>query len=80
MIDKKDDRSDSVMIDINYSQDDSGSNIMTILDKLYLCASVEFLLTVGDFFVKSMPTTSTERSTQIQLKHATPGKPRPEKG
>ncbi|XP_053128095.1 intermembrane lipid transfer protein VPS13C isoform X2 [Hemicordylus capensis] len=79
MIDKKDDQSDNVMIDINYNQNKNGSEIVAILDKLYLCASVEFLLTVADFFIKSMPTASMERPTQIQLKHTAPGKPKPEK-
>nr|XP_020640413.1 vacuolar protein sorting-associated protein 13C isoform X1 [Pogona vitticeps] len=79
MIDKKDGEADSVMIDINYKQDKNGSEIVSVLDKLYLCASVEFLLTVADFFVKSVPATSPEKSAQFQLKHTTHGKPKPEK-
>nr|XP_056721786.1 intermembrane lipid transfer protein VPS13C [Euleptes europaea] len=80
MIDKKDDQSGNVMIEISYKQDKSGSSIVAILDKLYLCASVEFLLTVAEFFLKSMPVASSEGSAQIQLKHTAPGKPQPEKG
>ncbi|XP_062998550.1 intermembrane lipid transfer protein VPS13C isoform X2 [Elgaria multicarinata webbii] len=79
MIDKKDGEVDSVMIDINYKQDKNSSEVVSILDKLYLCASVEFLLTVADFFVKAMPAASAEASTQFQLKYATQGKQRPEK-
>uniref|UniRef100_A0A8D2LMG4 Vacuolar protein sorting 13 homolog C n=1 Tax=Varanus komodoensis TaxID=61221 RepID=A0A8D2LMG4_VARKO len=79
MIDKKDGEMDSVMIEINYKQNKSRSEIVAVLDKLYLCASVEFLLTVADFFVKSVPAASPEASTQFQLKHTTHGKPRPEK-
>ncbi|XP_061451865.1 intermembrane lipid transfer protein VPS13C isoform X2 [Rhineura floridana] len=79
MIDKKDSKDENVMIDISYKQDKNGSEIVSTLDKLYLCASVEFLLTVADFFVKSMPAASMERSAQIQLKHATHGKLKPEK-
>uniref|UniRef100_A0A8C0J913 Vacuolar protein sorting 13 homolog C n=1 Tax=Chelonoidis abingdonii TaxID=106734 RepID=A0A8C0J913_CHEAB len=78
MIDKKCGKTDNYMIDINYKQDTNGIGVVAILDKLYVCASVEFLLTVADFFIKSMPTASTERSTQVQLKHA-PGKPKHEK-
>uniref|UniRef100_A0A674KDV5 Vacuolar protein sorting 13 homolog C n=1 Tax=Terrapene triunguis TaxID=2587831 RepID=A0A674KDV5_9SAUR len=78
MIDKKCGKTDNYMIDINYKQDTNGIKVVAILDKLYVCASVEFLLTVADFFIKSMPTASTERSTQVQLKHA-PGKPKHEK-
>lgn len=80
MVDKKDDQSDSSMIDINYSHQESGSNIGAVLDKLYLCASVEFLLTVADFFLKSLSAASTERSAHVQLKQTTSGKLRPEKG
>uniref|UniRef100_A0A8C3T172 Vacuolar protein sorting 13 homolog C n=1 Tax=Chelydra serpentina TaxID=8475 RepID=A0A8C3T172_CHESE len=78
MIDKKYDKTDNYMIDINHKQDTNGIEVVAILDKLYVCASVEFLLTVADFFIKSMPTASTERSTQVQLKHAL-GKPKHEK-
>uniref|UniRef100_K7FJM8 Vacuolar protein sorting 13 homolog C n=1 Tax=Pelodiscus sinensis TaxID=13735 RepID=K7FJM8_PELSI len=78
MIDKKYDKTDNVMIDINYKQNTNGIEVVAILDKLYVCASMEFLLTVADFFIKSMPTASTERSTQVQLKHV-PGKPKHEK-
>ncbi|XP_042328008.1 LOW QUALITY PROTEIN: vacuolar protein sorting-associated protein 13C [Sceloporus undulatus] len=79
MIDKKDGEADSVMIDISYKQDKSGTEIVSLLEKLYLCASVEFLLTVADFFVKSVPATSSEKSTQFQLKHSSQGKQKPEK-
>ncbi|XP_061856365.1 intermembrane lipid transfer protein VPS13C isoform X2 [Colius striatus] len=78
MIDKKDDTNDSFMIDISYKQDKNGSEVVTVLDKLYVCASVEFLLTVADFFLNSMPATSTERSAQFQLKHVASGKSKPE--
>nr|XP_060611950.1 intermembrane lipid transfer protein VPS13C [Anolis sagrei ordinatus] len=78
MIDKKDSGDDSVMMDISYTQDKSGTEIVSVLDKLYLCASVEFLLTVADFFVKAMPAASSpsEKSAQFHLKQ---GKPKPEK-
>ncbi|KAH0619803.1 hypothetical protein JD844_014073 [Phrynosoma platyrhinos] len=79
MIDKKDGEVDSVMIDISYKQDKSGTEIVSVLEKLYLCASVEFLLTVADFFVKSVPATSSEKSHQVQLKHSTQGKQKSEK-
>uniref|UniRef100_A0A8C8RP73 Vacuolar protein sorting-associated protein 13C n=1 Tax=Pelusios castaneus TaxID=367368 RepID=A0A8C8RP73_9SAUR len=71
MIDKKYDKTDNVMIDINYKQDADGIIVVAILDKLYVCTSMEFLLAVADFFIKSMPTAATERSTQVQLKHTT---------
>ncbi|XP_065589593.1 intermembrane lipid transfer protein VPS13C [Cyrtonyx montezumae] len=78
MIDKKDDTNDSSMIDMRYKQDKNGTEVVAILDKLYVCASMEFLLTVADFFINSMPTSSTEGSTQRHLKNATSGKSKPE--
>uniref|UniRef100_A0A663E1W2 Vacuolar protein sorting 13 homolog C n=1 Tax=Aquila chrysaetos chrysaetos TaxID=223781 RepID=A0A663E1W2_AQUCH len=78
MIDKKDDTNGSSMIDISYKQDKNGTEVVAVLDKLYICASVEFLLIVADFFINSMPTSSTERSAQFQLKHVASGKLKPE--
>uniref|UniRef100_A0A8C0HLM0 Vacuolar protein sorting 13 homolog C n=1 Tax=Buteo japonicus TaxID=224669 RepID=A0A8C0HLM0_9AVES len=78
MIDKKDDTNGSSMIDISYKQDKNGTEVVAVLDKLYICASVEFLLIVADFFINSMPTSSTERSAQFQLKHVASGKSKPE--
>uniref|UniRef100_A0A669P4S7 Vacuolar protein sorting 13 homolog C n=1 Tax=Phasianus colchicus TaxID=9054 RepID=A0A669P4S7_PHACC len=78
MIDKKDNANDSSMIDLSYKQDKNGTEVVAILDKLYVCASMEFLLTVADFFINSMPTSSTERSTQLHLKNVTSGKSKPE--
>ncbi|NXX88954.1 VP13C protein, partial [Centropus bengalensis] len=74
MIDKKEDTNDSSMVDIRYKHDKNGTEVIAVLDKLYVCASMEFLLTVADFFINSMPTSSAARSAQLQLKHAAPGK------
>ncbi|KFP74234.1 Vacuolar protein sorting-associated protein 13C, partial [Acanthisitta chloris] len=78
MVDKKDDTNDSSMIDISYKQNKNGTEVVAVLDKLYICASMEFLLAVADFFINSMPTSSTERSTQFQLKQVAAGKSKPE--
>ncbi|XP_074956200.1 intermembrane lipid transfer protein VPS13C isoform X1 [Phalacrocorax aristotelis] len=78
MIDKKDDTNDSSMIDISYKQDKNGTEVIAVLDKLYICASMEFLLTVADFFINSVPSSSTERSAQFQLKRVASGKSKPE--
>uniref|UniRef100_A0A8B9RS28 Vacuolar protein sorting 13 homolog C n=1 Tax=Accipiter nisus TaxID=211598 RepID=A0A8B9RS28_9AVES len=78
MIDKKDDTNGSSMIDISYKQDKNGTEVVAVLDKLYICASVEFLLIVADFFINSVPASSTERSAQFQLKHVASGKSKPE--
>lgn len=81
MLARKDGKDDSVMIDINYKQDKNGTDIVAVLDQLYLCASMEFLLTVADFFIQSLPAAKpAERPAQFALKPASQGKPQPEKG
>lgn len=80
MIDKKDDTNDTSMIDIRYKQDKNGTEIVAVLDKLYICASMEFLLTVAHFFIKSMPVSSAEGSAQFQLKQVASGKSKADTG
>ncbi|XP_070618855.1 LOW QUALITY PROTEIN: intermembrane lipid transfer protein VPS13C [Erythrolamprus reginae] len=80
MLARKEGKADSVMIDINYKQDKNGTDIVAVLDQLYLCASMEFLLTVADFFVQSVPAAKpTEKPAQFALKPASHEKPKPEK-
>ncbi|XP_005316696.2 intermembrane lipid transfer protein VPS13C isoform X3 [Ictidomys tridecemlineatus] len=68
MIDKKNDQdNNSSMIDISYKQDKNGSQIEAVLDKLYVCASVEFLMTVADFFIKAMPQNPENMAKEIQI-------------
>ncbi|KAF4791630.1 vacuolar protein sorting 13 C [Turdus rufiventris] len=78
MIDKKDDINDISMIDIRYKQDKNGTEVVAVLDKLYIYASMEFLLTVAYFFMKSMPVSSAEGSAQFQLKQVASGKSKAE--
>ncbi|XP_074850841.1 intermembrane lipid transfer protein VPS13A isoform X2 [Carettochelys insculpta] len=42
-----------VMVDISYKQGRDGTCLDTIVQELYLCASMEFLLTVADIFLKA---------------------------
>ncbi|XP_038177687.1 vacuolar protein sorting-associated protein 13C [Arvicola amphibius] len=68
MIDKKNDQdSNSSMVDVSYRQDKNGSQINAVLDKLYVCASVEFLMTVADFFIKAMPQSPENIAKEIQI-------------
>ncbi|XP_007956453.1 vacuolar protein sorting-associated protein 13C [Orycteropus afer afer] len=68
MIDKKNDQNNhSSMIDINYEQDKNGSQIDAVLDKLYVCASVEFLMTVADFFIKAVPQSPENMAKEAQI-------------
>uniref|UniRef100_A0A8C0XIW0 Vacuolar protein sorting 13 homolog C n=1 Tax=Castor canadensis TaxID=51338 RepID=A0A8C0XIW0_CASCN len=68
MIDKKNDQdNNSSMIDISYKQDKNGSQVDAVLDKLYVCASVEFLMTVADFFIKAIPQSPENMAKEIQI-------------
>ncbi|KAM5242082.1 intermembrane lipid transfer protein VPS13C isoform 2-T2 [Hipposideros larvatus] len=68
MIDKKNDQDNSSMIDISYKQDKNRrSHIDAVLDKLYVCASVEFLMTVADFFIKAMPQSPESMAKEVQI-------------
>ncbi|XP_077329347.1 intermembrane lipid transfer protein VPS13C isoform X3 [Lithobates pipiens] len=81
MIDQKDSCNSRNMIDIVYKQNRQERSISAIMEKLYVCASVEFLMTVGDFFIKAMPQTpNTDKHFQSQPKQSTPTKTKTEKG
>ncbi|XP_009427537.4 intermembrane lipid transfer protein VPS13C isoform X5 [Pan troglodytes] len=82
MIDRKNDQdNNSSMIDISYKQDKNGSQIDAVLDKLYVCASVEFLMTVADFFIKAVPQSpeNVAKETQILPRQTATGKVKIEK-
>ncbi|VFV25882.1 vacuolar protein sorting-associated [Lynx pardinus] len=68
MIDKRNDQDDnSSMIDISYKQSKNGSHVDAVLDKLYVCASVEFLMTVADFFIKAVSQNSENMAKEAQI-------------
>ncbi|KAJ8247516.1 hypothetical protein GJAV_G00247290 [Gymnothorax javanicus] len=71
MVGKRDEDSDDVMIDMRYSQNDSERQVVAVLQKLYLCASVEFLMAVAEFFLQALPQsppTAPDRTGQLPLK------------
>ncbi|KTG45527.1 hypothetical protein cypCar_00012669 [Cyprinus carpio] len=47
-------REGDVMVDVSYRQGRDGTVLDTLVQDLYLCASMEFLLTVADVFLKAM--------------------------
>ncbi|KAM9713499.1 intermembrane lipid transfer protein VPS13C isoform 1-T1 [Dama dama] len=68
MIDKKNGQeNNSSMIDISYQQGRNESHIDAVLDKLYVCASVEFLMTVADFFIKAIPQSPENMTKESQI-------------
>ncbi len=62
------------MIDVTYRQGAAEREVVAVVQKLYLCASVEFLMAVADFFLqalaqKSPPTSAA--SHRLPLKQTT---------
>ncbi|XP_026058511.1 vacuolar protein sorting-associated protein 13A isoform X2 [Carassius auratus] len=47
-------RESDVMVDVSYRQGRDGTVLDTLVQDLYLCASMEFLLTVADVFLKAL--------------------------
>ncbi|KAG2470896.1 VP13C protein, partial [Polypterus senegalus] len=71
MIDKKKDIGTNAMIDMKYFKSKKESSLLAVLQKPYVCASIEFLQTVADFFIKAIPQsplTVPDKSNQLQMK------------
>ncbi|XP_078029066.1 intermembrane lipid transfer protein VPS13C isoform X7 [Epinephelus lanceolatus] len=67
MVGRRDEDSPEAMIDVTYRQSAAEREVVAVLQKLYLCASVEFLMAVADFFLQALPqssTTTTAGATQ----------------
>lgn len=60
-----------VMMDISYKQGRDGTVLDVILQEIYLCASMEFLLTVADIFLKA---NAESAAAQRSLKQSLPSK------
>lgn len=43
----------NMMVEVNYRQNREGTTLDTLVQDVYLCASMEFLLTVADIFLKA---------------------------
>ncbi|KAJ8412900.1 hypothetical protein AAFF_G00104820 [Aldrovandia affinis] len=71
MVGKRDEDSADAMIDVTYSQSASERLVVAVLQKLYVCASVEFLMAVADFFIQALPQSppaAPDRPGQLSLK------------
>uniref|UniRef100_A0A8C3VG41 Vacuolar protein sorting 13 homolog A n=1 Tax=Catharus ustulatus TaxID=91951 RepID=A0A8C3VG41_CATUS len=60
-----------VMMDVNYKQGRDGTVFDVIVQEIYLCASMEFLLTVADIFLKAK---AESAAAQKNLKQSLPVK------
>ncbi|KTG38309.1 hypothetical protein cypCar_00041631 [Cyprinus carpio] len=72
MLGRRDEETSEPMIDMTYSQSADERSVVAVLQKLYLCASVEFLLAVADFFVQALPSsppTQRDKTNQLPLKY-----------
>uniref|UniRef100_A0A663FD30 Vacuolar protein sorting 13 homolog A n=1 Tax=Aquila chrysaetos chrysaetos TaxID=223781 RepID=A0A663FD30_AQUCH len=58
-----------VMVDISYKQGRDGTILDVIVQEIYLCASMEFLLTVADIFLKA---NAESAAAQRNLKQSLP--------
>ncbi|XP_035538229.1 vacuolar protein sorting-associated protein 13C [Morone saxatilis] len=62
MVGRRDEESPEAMIDVTYRQSAGEQEVVAVLQKLYLCASVEFLMAVADFFLQALPQSSSPTS------------------
>ncbi|CAL8243628.1 unnamed protein product [Lota lota] len=60
MVGRRAGESPEAMIDVTYRQCSTEREVVAVLQNLYLCASVEFLMAVADFFVQAMPQTPAQ--------------------
>uniref|UniRef100_A0A803VWU3 Vacuolar protein sorting 13 homolog A n=1 Tax=Ficedula albicollis TaxID=59894 RepID=A0A803VWU3_FICAL len=56
-----------VMVDVNYKQGRDGTVLDVIVQEIYLCASMEFLLTVADIFLKAKAETSVQPVSTMEM-------------
>uniref|UniRef100_A0A8K9UZ19 Vacuolar protein sorting 13 homolog C n=1 Tax=Oncorhynchus mykiss TaxID=8022 RepID=A0A8K9UZ19_ONCMY len=67
MLGKRDEASEEDMIDVAFTQSAGERQVVAVVQKLYLCASVDFLMAVADFFIQALPQSSTSQLPLKQL-------------
>ncbi len=74
MVGRRDEESSEAMIDVTYRQSAAEREVVAVVQKLYLCASVEFLMAVADFFLQALAERSSPASatsSRLPLKQTT---------
>ncbi|NXU47151.1 VP13A protein, partial [Turnix velox] len=71
MVEMKHGYEKKVMMDISYKQGRDGTVLDVVVQEIYLCASMEFLLTVADIFLKA---NAESAAAQRNLKQSLPSK------
>uniref|UniRef100_A0A8C5AE43 Vacuolar protein sorting 13 homolog C n=1 Tax=Gadus morhua TaxID=8049 RepID=A0A8C5AE43_GADMO len=69
MLGRRAGESPNAMIDVTYRQNPAEREVVAVLQRLYLCASVEFLMAVADFFVKALPQGPAQLPKVFSLPH-----------
>uniref|UniRef100_A0A3Q3JJ33 Vacuolar protein sorting 13 homolog C n=1 Tax=Monopterus albus TaxID=43700 RepID=A0A3Q3JJ33_MONAL len=67
MIRRRNEESSKAMIDLTYQQSKGEREVVAVLQELYLCASVEFLMAIADFFLQALPQSSTPSTPKTHL-------------
>ncbi|XP_072538496.1 intermembrane lipid transfer protein VPS13A isoform X2 [Salminus brasiliensis] len=70
----------NIMVDVSYRQGRDGTTLETVVQDLYLCASMEFLLIVADIFLKAMAQgfsspPKSSKQTSASTKDTAPAQP-----
>ncbi|XP_026157018.1 vacuolar protein sorting-associated protein 13C isoform X2 [Mastacembelus armatus] len=65
MVGRRNEDSSKAMIDITFRQSRGEQEVVAVLQELYLCASVEFLMAVADFFLQALPQSSAPTGTSV---------------
>ncbi|XP_028328893.1 vacuolar protein sorting-associated protein 13C-like isoform X2 [Gouania willdenowi] len=63
MVGRREQEGSEPMMDLTFRQRSGRKEVVTVLQKIYLCASVEFLLAVGEFFLQALPQSSASNAS-----------------
>lgn len=72
MVGRRDEGSEEAMVDVTYRQSARERHLVAILQKLYLCASTEFLMAVTDFFLQALAAAPLPKERLTQRQSAEP--------
>lgn len=66
MLGQKEENGSQAMVDVTFRHGPAGRDLVAVLQKLYLCASVDFLMAVADFFLQALPQSPTAAKPAAQ--------------
>lgn len=68
MLGRRDEESLEAMIDVTFRRAAVDRELVAVLQNLYLCASVEFLMAVTDFFLQALASAPVTQSDRLPLR------------